>query len=75
MLKEHTDREEKRFEGIEEGIHDIKENHLKHIELDMQSLKMQGIELRTNLSWVKWGVLLVLGTLVSGSLSLIFILK
>lgn len=73
MLEQHTAQEEKRFESIDSQLESIRENHLRHIEADVQSLKMQGMSLQTDMGWVKWGILAVLGALVAGSIGLIFL--
>ncbi len=73
MLEQHTAQEEKRFESIDVQLESIRENHLRHIEADVQSLKMQGMSLQTDMGWVKWGILAVLGALVAGSIGLIFL--
>lgn len=73
LLKEHTSQEDKRFESIDAQLATIRDNHLRHMETDIQALKMQGMSLTTDMSWVKWGVLAVLGALVAGSLGLIFV--
>ena len=72
-MRQHTEQEDKRFENIENQLGTIRENHLRHIETDIQALKIQGVSLSTDMGWVKWGILAVLGAMVAGSIGLIFI--
>lgn len=73
LLYEHTTQEDKRFENIENQLTTIRENHLYHIENDVQTLKMQGASIATDLGWLRWGMLAILGALIAGSIGLIFI--
>jgi len=73
LLDRHTKQENERFSEINKQLSLMRENHLKHMETDIQSLKVQGAVLTADMSWVKWGIYLILGTLISGTLSLIFI--
>ena len=57
-LTEHMERDERIIEGISEDIKDIKENHLRHIQTDVASLK-------ANYEWVKWGVVVLIGGIIA----------
>ena len=72
ILKEHTEREDQRFDQLVNDIEKIKDNHLYHIEKDLAGIHIKMAALSADLSWVKWGVVLVLGALVTGSIALIF---
>jgi hypothetical protein len=65
MLKEHTDREDTKFEQIADDIDAIKNNHLAHMQIDMAGM-------RADIAWVKWAVILMLGVFVTGSLALLY---
>lgn len=67
--KAHDERDVERFASVHQTMKDMKENHLFHIERDMNTLKedVSGLKedlskVSTDLGWVKWGVL----TLMSG---------
>lgn len=73
QLRQHTEQEDSRFKNIENQLGVIRENHLAHIETDVQALKMQGAGMTADLGWLKWGMLAVLGALIAGSIGLIFV--
>lgn len=70
----HDQRDIERFASVHETLRDMKDNHLFHIEKDVAQLKEDSAEqklnfgmIKTDLGWVKWGVLAVLssvGTIV-----------
>jgi hypothetical protein len=72
LLEAHTKEEEKRFEAICSDIRSIRDNHLSHVEFDIQSLKTQGAGITADIAWVKWGIMAVFGTLVATFLANMF---
>lgn len=72
QLEEHTRVEEAKFEAIFGEIRLLRENHLSHIEGDLAAIQADFSNMKTDFGWVKWAVVLILGTLVTGSLGLIF---
>ena len=81
-LQDHIDKENKCWDNITNDIRSLKENHLAHIETDIQSLKIQGIALSTDMGWVKKstiGIISGIGaifiTLVAGAIVLAYSIK
>lgn len=57
-LQEHTEKDERAFGAISETLKKIETNHLAHMQADSASM-------RTDISWLKWGVMLVIGGIVT----------
>ena len=85
-LQDHMEREEERFEQLAEDVKTIKNNHLFHMEKDIAGLHMKVTEFSgkvdskfaafsTDMSWVKWGIVLILSAFTTGAIALIFKLK
>lgn len=75
LLKGYTDREDQRMAELNADINLIKNNHLLHIEKDLAGLHVTVAAMKIDIGWVKWGVLLILGTFVTSSIALIFNFK
>lgn len=86
VFQAHIEKEDERFEKLVEDIDKIKNNHLYHIEKDMANIHLKMAEFtgrvesqfatfKTDMSWVKWGIVLVLGSIVAGAIALFFKLK
>ncbi len=72
ILQQHTDKEDLRFEQLVMDINTIKNNHLFHIEKDIASIHVKMATVGADISWIRWGVVLVIGGLVTGAIALIF---
>jgi len=57
-LDDHIERHEKIAEETANDIKTIKENHLAHIQASMAVLE-------TNVEWLKWGILAIIGGIIS----------
>lgn len=86
ILQNHIEQEAERFEKLVEDVDKIKNNHLYHIEKDMVTIHLklatfsgqvdsQFAAFKTDMSWVKWGIVLVLGSIVAGAIALFFKLQ
>jgi len=64
-LIEHADRDEKMFQIIENKLELIKENHLAHIQVSMSVLENKYSSLVTDVAWLKWGILAVIGGIIA----------
>lgn len=53
-LDEHSRQDEERFYDISETLKIIKENHLAHLQAD-------SARNTTDIGWLKWGVLAIIG--------------
>ena len=57
-LDRHIEDEEKRLDGLEVAIHEIRDNHLAHVQAKLESIS-------ADLRWVKWIVLSVGGAVIT----------
>ena len=71
-LERHIESDARRTETISEELRLLRENHIAHMERDIEGLKTQGTGMAADMHWVKWGIMAVFGTLVAASVSASF---
>ena len=64
-LEVHMKNDEVALGSINETLNFIKKNHLEHMETDLSGLKEHSIVIKTDMFWVKWGIMLVLGGILT----------
>ena len=65
LLRDHTEDEQARFERIEAALEKILTNDLVHIKSVVNSLK-------SDLTWIKWLIVAVLGGMIANVIDLFF---
>jgi len=75
ILADHMAREEDRFDQLAEDVKVIKNNHLFHMEKDIANIHVKMASFGVDISWVKWGIILLLSAFTTGAIALIFKLK
>ena len=55
----------KTVERIDASLHEMQTNHLFHIEKSIGDLRGDYKELKADYGWVKWGVLALLGGIIT----------
>ena len=78
-LENHIKSNENSFKDMKLEIREIKENHLVHIQKDVNDLKVDVNEVKTDVSWLKKFLFIVAGAsvggLITGLINLLISLK
>lgn len=64
-LETHLESDEMVYASILSDIRIIRENHLAHMETDIKNLMKDFVKLQVDIGWVKWGLLAILGGIIS----------
>mgnify|MGYP001568632907 CR=1 FL=1 len=65
QLEDHIKKENDVYSSILDDIQEIKENHLVHLASDISQLKVDLASCKTNIEWVRWGVLTIIGGMIA----------
>lgn len=64
-FEEHMHQDNTNFERISASIDKIKDNHLAHMQASMTAFESKLGAVETDIKWLKWGVMLVVGGIVA----------